>query len=208
MQPFNRISGPAVPLIEDDVNTDQIAPLQLAKGLSPDWGELLFKRQRYAPDGTPTDHVLNRPQFQAPAILAANENFGCGSSREAAVWCLTGIGVRCIIARIIADIFRENCLQNGVLPIELTGQAMDRLQAAIVAVDGAGPFTVDLPSQTIQSPDGMDFHFEIGASDKVRLLEGLDEIGLTMKHVGDIEAWERRVRVSHPWLQTARDRGA
>jgi len=206
MQPFDRISGAAVPMIENDVNTDQIAPLQLAKGLSPDWGELLFKRQRFTPEGAPTDHILNRPQYQSPVILVANENFGCGSSRESAVWCLTGIGIRCIIARSIADIFRENCLQNGVLPIELTGESMDRLQAAILVADGATSFEVDLPAQTIASPDGLDIRFEISASDKVRLIEGLDEIGLTMKHLAEIEDWEGRTRANHPWLQTAHDR--
>ena len=206
MQPFEKISGVAVPMIEDDVNTDQIAPLQLAKGLSPDWGDLLFKRQRFAPDGSPSDHVLNRPQYRAPAILVANENFGCGSSRESAVWCLTAIGISCIVARSIADIFRENCLQNGVLPIELTGADMDRLQKAVLAIDGAQSFSVNLPEQTIVSPDGAKFPFDVSASDKVRLIEGLDEIGMTMKHLDEIEAWEARIGASHSWLQQAEDR--
>jgi 3-isopropylmalate/(R)-2-methylmalate dehydratase small subunit len=208
MQPFEKISGVAVPMIEDDVNTDQIAPLQLAKGLSPDWGDLLFKRQRFAPDGSVSDHVLNRPQYRAPAILVANENFGCGSSRESAVWCLTAIGIRCIVARSIADIFRENCLQNGVLPVELTGADMDRMQSAVLATDGAQSFSVNLPEQIIVSPDGATFQFDVSASDKVRLIEGLDEIGMTMKHLIEIEAWEARIGASHSWLQQAEDRKA
>lgn len=206
MQKFITLQGPAVPMIEDDINTDQIAPLQLAKGLSPNWGELLFKRQRINADGSPNDHVLNKPQYQNPAILVANENFGCGSSRESAVWCLTGIGIRCVIARSIADIFRENCLQNGLLPIELSGAAMDRLQAQVVCINGAQGFFVDLPTQIIRAPDGETFPFDISASDKTRLIEGLDEIGMTMKHEGEIVAFEQKIRASMPWMQEARDR--
>ena len=206
MQPFSTLQGPAMPMIEDDINTDQIAPLQLAKGLSPDWGELLFKRQRIHADGSPTDHVLNKPQYQNPAILIANENFGCGSSRESAVWCLTGVGIRCVIARTIADIFRENCLQNGLLPIELSGEAMDRLQAQVTKIDGAEPFFVDLPAQIVRAPNGETFAFEISASDKTRLIEGLDEIGMTMKHESEIVAFEQNIRASMPWMQEARDR--
>jgi 3-isopropylmalate dehydratase small subunit len=202
MQPFTTLTGIAVPMIEDDINTDQIAPLQLARGLSPDWGELLFKRQRVHPDGTPTDHVLNRPQYQRPSLLVAGRNFGCGSSRESAVWCLIGIGIRCVIARSIADIFRENCIQNGLLPIELA--EMDQLEAAVLASDGTSDFSVDLPAQIISH--GTDqWRFEISASDKLRLIEGLDEIGLTMKHEAEIRAFEAKMRAESPWLQEARD---
>ena len=206
MQPFTTLSGPAMPMIEDDINTDQIAPLQLSKGLTPDWGALLFKRQRMNADGSDNDHVLNKPQYKNPAILVANENFGCGSSRESAVWCLTGVGIRCVIARSIADIFRENCLLNGLLPIELSGPAMDRVQALVTEVDGAQPFTIDLPAQSVRAPNGETFAFEISASDKTRLLEGLDEIGLTMKHESEIVAFEEKMRASMPWSQEARDR--
>jgi len=202
MQPFTTLTGIAVPMIEDDINTDQIAPLQLARGLSPEWGELVFKRQRVHPDGTPTDHVLNRPQYQRPSLLVAGRNFGCGSSRESAVWCLTGIGIRCVIARSIADIFRENCIQNGLLPIELA--EMDQLEAAVLASDGTSNFSVDLPAQIISH--GTDqWRFEISASDKLRLIEGLDEIGLTMKHEAEIRAFEAKMCAESPWLQEARD---
>lgn len=206
MQPLTHVTGVAVPMIEDDVNTDQIAPLQLAKGLKPDYGELLFKRQRQNTDGTPVvEHVLNQPQFASPSMLIAGHNFGCGSSRESAVWCLAAIGLRCIAARSIADIFRENCLQNGVLPIELDGPEMDELQASVLRVDGAAPFLVDLVAQTITAPDHRTYAFVISASDKLRLIEGLDEIGLTMKHEDEIRAWEARAAASMPWLQKARD---
>lgn len=202
MQPFTTLTGIAVPMIEDDINTDQIAPLQLARGLEPDWGELLFKRQRVSGEGTPTDHVLNKPQYQKPSILVSGRNFGCGSSRESAVWCLTGIGIRCIIARSIADIFRENCIQNGVLPIELPD--MDALEAAVVTSNGSSAFTVDLHAQVISHGD-LRLTFTISASDKLRLIEGLDEIGLTMKHEAEIKAFEAKMRGESPWLQEARD---
>jgi 3-isopropylmalate/(R)-2-methylmalate dehydratase small subunit len=206
MQPLTHVTGVAVPMIEDDVNTDQIAPLQLAKGLKPDYGELLFKRQRQNADGTPVvDHVLNQPQFASPSMLVAGHNFGCGSSRESAVWCLAAVGLRCIVARSIADIFRENCLQNGVLPIELDGPAMDDLQASVLRVDGGAPFSVDLVAQAITTPDNRTYAFEISASDKLRLIEGLDEIGLTMKHEDEIRAWEAQAAAGMPWLQQARD---
>ena len=202
MKPFTTLTGIAVPMIEDDINTDQIAPLQLARGLSPDWGELLFKRQRIHADGRPTDHVLNRPQYQKPSILVAGRNFGCGSSRESAVWCLTGIGIRCVIARSIADIFRENCIQNGLLPIELAN--MEAIEAAVLASDGTSSFSVDLPAQII-THGHQKWQFEISASDKLRLIEGLDEIGLTMKHEAEIRAFETKMRAQSPWLQEARD---
>lgn len=205
MQPFRQVEGVAVPMIEDDVNTDQIAPLQLAKGLKPDYADLLFKRRRINSDGTPApDHVLNQPQYRAPALLVAAHNFGCGSSRESAVWCLAAIGIRCIVARSIADIFRENCLQNGLLPIELDGPVMDDLQKVVVDLDGSAAFVVDLEAQTISTGNHV-FPFQIAASDKTRLLEGLDEIGLTMKHDDDILAWEKRTAQDMPWLQQARD---
>jgi 3-isopropylmalate dehydratase small subunit len=186
-----------------------MAPLQLARGLKPDYADLLFKRQRRHANGTLVPgHVLNQPQFAAPSILVAGENFGCGSSRESAVWCLAAIGLRCIVARSIADIFRENCLQNGMLPIELDGPEMDALQQSVVATDGSASFHVDLEAQSIRAPDGREYAFVISASDKLRLLEGLDEIGLTMKHEAEIRAWEAKAAVDMPWLQHARDRRA
>ena len=118
------------------------------------------------------------------------------------MWCLTGIGIRCIIARSIADIFRENCIQNGVLPIELPD--MDALEAAVVTSDGSSAFTVDLHAQVISHGD-LRLTFTISASDKLRLIEGLDEIGLTMKHEAEIRAFEAKMRGESPWLQEARD---
>lgn len=206
MTPFTSITGPCVPMLEDDLNTDQIAPIQMSRELKPDYADLLFKRRRENPDGTPTDHILNRPEFARPALLLSRHNFGCGSSREAAVWCLTAVGIRCIVARSIADIFRENCLQNGVLPVEVPDAVAEALEKRVLAADGKAPFTADLPSQTICGPGGPDIRFEIAPSDKMRLIEGLDDIGVTLKHDGDIKAWEAMAAARLPWMQQARDK--
>jgi 3-isopropylmalate/(R)-2-methylmalate dehydratase small subunit len=207
MQPFTRVTGSAAPLLQDDINTDQIAPVQLARRLKPDYGELLFARQRRRADGTPDPaFVLNLPQFANPAILVTGRNFGCGSSREAAVWGMLAIGIRCIVARSFADIYRENCLQNGLLPVELEPADADGFERRVGAADGAAPFTVDLVAQTITGPGGPDISFEIAPADRTRLLEGLDDIGFTLKHAEEIVAWEERTALELPWLQTARDR--
>jgi 3-isopropylmalate dehydratase small subunit len=113
-----------------------------------------------------------------------------------------------VVARGFADIFRENCLQNGVLPLELDGAVADAVAARVVAADGAGPFTIDLLAQTISGPGGPVINFDIAPADRMRLLEGLDDIGLTLKHADEIAAWERRAAAEQPWLQSARDRRA
>jgi 3-isopropylmalate/(R)-2-methylmalate dehydratase small subunit len=204
---FTTLTAIAAPLIEDDINTDQIAPLQMQRNLDPDYGALLFGRQRRRADGSEiADFVFNRAQFRNPGILVSGNNFGCGSSREAAVWALRAIGIRCIIARSLADIFRENILQNGMLPIELRPQDAAPFTARVVAADGREPFTVDLESQCITGPGGDDIGFDIAPSDRMRLLEGLDDIGLTLKCAGEIAAWEARNAATRPWLQRAVDR--
>ena len=211
MQPFTTITGVAVPMLEDDLNTDQMAPIQMSRELKPDYADLLFKRARVKPDGSlVTEHILNRPQYRRPAIFVGGRNFGCGSSREAAVWCLMAVGVRCVVARSLADIFRENCLQNGVLPIELPDAQADAFEARVLAADGNTPFTADLVRQTLSGPPGpmggADIAFEISASDRTRLMEGLDDIGYTLKHTADIVVWETRIAAERPWAQALRDR--
>lgn len=200
MTPFLSTTGVAVPLLLDDINTDQIAPQQIDRSLNPDYRVMLFRRQRQD-----AAFILNRPQYQSAAILLGGANFGCGSARETAVWALMAWGIRCIVARGFADIFRENCLQNGVLPLELPAVDCDDLAARVVAADGAAPFTVDLVAQRISGPGGADIAFEIAPSDRMRLIEGLDDIGLTLKHADDIAAWERRTAAATPWLQAAID---
>ena len=148
MQPFSSHTGIAVPLLVDDLNTDQIAPVQAMRDLKPDYRKLLFMRTR----AEEPDFVLNQPQFRNPGILVSGNNFGAGSSREAAVWGMLANNIRVIVAKSFADIYRENCLQNGLLPVVLPQPEADDFIARVVAVNGAAPFTVDLPTQKHQRP--------------------------------------------------------
>ena len=206
MEPFRTHTGIAVPLLRDDINTDQIAPVANMRALKPDYQTMLFARARLRADGSEDpDFVLNQQQFRRPGILVTGHNFGAGSSRESAVWSMLANNIRVIVAKSFADIYRENCLQNGLLPIVLDPPAADAFVARVVAINGAGPFTVDLVAMTISGPGGGDIAFEIAAADRTRLLEGLDDIGLTLKHTDDIKAWEQRTAAAQPWLQSARD---
>lgn len=206
MQPFTTHTGIAVPLLRDDINTDQIAPVQAMRALKPDYKALLFLRARRRDDGSENpDFVLNRPQFRAPGILVTGHNFGAGSSREAAVWTMLANNIRVIVAKSFADIYRENCLQNGLLPIVLAPHDVQAFEERVVGVNGAAPFTVDLLSQRIRGPGGTDIAFEIPAADRLRLIEGLDDIGFTLKHRDEIVNWEKRMADEQPWLQSALD---
>jgi 3-isopropylmalate/(R)-2-methylmalate dehydratase small subunit len=207
MQPFTTHTGIAVPLLKDDINTDQIAPVQSMRNLKPDYKALLFMRARRRDDGSEDpDFVLNRPQFRQPGILVTGHNFGAGSSREAAVWGMLANNIRVIVARSFADIYRENCLQNGLLPIALAAPDAEAFEQRVVTANGSAPFTVDLATQRISGPGGGDIAFELPPADRLRLLEGLDDIGLTLKHADEIAQWERQMATAQPWLQTACDR--
>lgn len=206
MEAFSKHTGIAVPMLQDDINTDQVAPVAAMRNLKPDYKKLLFMRARQRADGSEDpDFVLNKPQFRNPGILVTGQNFGAGSSREAAVWGMLANNIRCIVARSFADIYRENCLQNGLLPVTLRTEDAQAFETRVVAVNGAAPFTVDLQTQTISGPGGPDVTFDISAADRMRLLEGLDDIGLSLKHTDEIVAWEKRMAASQPWLQTAAD---
>jgi 3-isopropylmalate dehydratase small subunit len=206
MQPFTTHTAIAAPLRKDDINTDQIAPILHTRGLKEDYRAMLFHRARRREDGSEDpDFVLNKPQFRNAGILVSGENFGAGSSRESAVWSMLANGIRVIVAKSFADIYRENCLQNGVLPIALGAQLGDQFIARVVTVDGQSPFTVDLLTQRISGPGGPDIAFEIPAADRTRLIEGLDDIGLTLKHSDEIANWEARAKTVQPWLQSVRD---
>jgi len=206
MQPFSRHTGVAVPLLRDDINTDQIAPVAAMRQLKPDYKTMLFARARLRADGSENpDFVLNQAQFRAPGILVTGHNFGAGSSRESAVWSMLANNIRVIVAKSFADIYRENCLQNCLLPVVLRPEDADAFIARVVAVNGAEPFTVDLVRQTISGPGGGDITFDMPAADRMRLLEGLDDIGLTLKHTDEITAWEQRTAAAQPWLQSAVD---
>jgi 3-isopropylmalate/(R)-2-methylmalate dehydratase small subunit len=202
MQPFVSQTGIAAPLLKDDINTDQIAPIMHSRSLKEDYQAMLFHRARRRDDGTEDpDFVLNKPQFRAAGILVTGHNFGAGSSRESAVWSMLANNIRVVVAQSFADIYRENCLQNGVLPVVLGPQDADAFVARVVAADGKAPFTVDLVTQRISGPGGADIAFEFAAADRTRLLEGLDDIGLTLKHMDEIVSWELRAAKAQPWLQ-------
>jgi 3-isopropylmalate/(R)-2-methylmalate dehydratase small subunit len=206
MQAFTSHTAVAAPLLKDDVNTDQIAPILHSRSLKEDYKAMLFHRARRREDGSEDpDFVLNKPQFRNAGILVTGNNFGAGSSRETAVWSMLANNIRVIVAKSFADIYRENCLQNGLLPLVLQLREAEAFAARVIAVDGAAPFTVDLLSQRISGPGGADVAFEVASADRTRLLEGLDDIGLTLKHMDEIVGWEQRAALAQPWLQTAKD---
>lgn len=204
MKAFTSVTGVAIPFLEDDVNTDQIAPVAGGTRLHEDYAQTLFRNRRRFDNGVDDpDFVFNKPHFRSGVMLVAGRNFGCGSSRESAVWVFQAIGISCIVTRSFADIYRENCLQNGILPVVLADAEADRLDAAVVAANGGELFTVDLVARAISGPDGFHLAFEIPDADRTRLLEGLDDIGLTLKHRAEIEAYEARIAQAKPWAQVA-----
>jgi 3-isopropylmalate/(R)-2-methylmalate dehydratase small subunit len=193
MKPFSTVTGAAAPLPLDDVDTDQIIPSAWLKSLDADLAQGCLAYMRRRPDGTRVeDFVLERPAFAAAPILVTGRNFGCGSSREHAVWALQAFGVRCVVGHRPAEFFVENALRNGLLALDLPLPALRELTAAAERADGAEPFTVDLRAGEISGPAGLRMAFAIDAGARIALLEGLDDIGLTLRHVDLIEAWERR----------------
>ena len=203
MEPFNTVTGIAAPLLQDDINTDQIIPSLYLRQLDADLAEGLFAYMRRKPDGSSnTDFVLEKPQYRSSAILVVGENFGCGSSREHAAWAMAAFGIRCVIGRSHAEYFRENCLKNGILAVSLESEDMDLFIAAVTEADGSSAFTVDLKAQQILgSKPEQEWTFAIAPFERVALLEGLDEIGLTMKHASAIGEWEARTAGARPYLQ-------
>jgi 3-isopropylmalate/(R)-2-methylmalate dehydratase small subunit len=201
MDKFDKLTGVAAPLPQINVDTDMIIPKQFLKTIKrTGLGKNLFDEMRYAPDGTENpDFVLNKPAYRNAQILVAGDNFGCGSSREHAPWALLDFGIRCVIAPSFADIFFNNCAKNGILAIALPQEQVDLLMDD--ASRGANAvLTVDLEAQTITGPDGGTIHFEIDAHRKRCLLEGLDDIGLSLEKGGSIDAYERKLKQSAPWL--------
>jgi 3-isopropylmalate/(R)-2-methylmalate dehydratase small subunit len=201
MQPFTVHTGVAAPLPMINVDTDMIIPKQFLKTiLRTGLGTALFHEMRYDDAGREQpDFVLNQPAWRNATILVAGENFGCGSSREHAPWALLDFGFRCVIAPSFADIFHNNCFKNGILPIVLPQEQVDLLMED--ARRGANAtITVDLPNQEIRGPDGGVIRFEIDPHLKHCLLEGLDDIGLTLQKSDHIAAYEQRNAVARPWL--------
>jgi 3-isopropylmalate/(R)-2-methylmalate dehydratase small subunit len=201
MDSFTTLTGVAAPMNMINVDTDMIIPKQFLKTITrAGLGKSLFFEMRYADDGAENpDFVLNRREYRAAQILLAGDNFGCGSSREHAPWALEDFGIRAVIAPSFADIFRGNCLKNGMLPIALPQAAIDVLMKD-AAGDNTRVLTIDLPTQRVIRANGESFHFDIEGSSKRALVEGLDEIGQTLTRDAEIAAFEQRQSAAQPWL--------
>jgi 3-isopropylmalate/(R)-2-methylmalate dehydratase small subunit len=201
MDKFTSLTGIAAPLPMINVDTDMIIPKQFLKTIKrTGLGKHLFDEMRYDASGKEIpDFVLNRPAYRKASILVAGENFGCGSSREHAPWALLDFGIRCVIAPSFADIFYNNCFKNGILPIVLPKEEIAKLFDD--AERGANAvITIDLEKQEIAGPDGGRIRFEIDAFRKHCLLNGLDDIGLTLQKAAEIDSYEARQRAAQPWL--------
>ena len=200
MEKFEKITGVAAPLPLINVDTDMIIPKQFLKTIKRSGlGVNLFDEMRYLDDGSENpDFVLNKPAYRAAEVLVAGDNFGCGSSREHAPWAIKDFGIRCVIAPSFADIFFNNCFKNGILPVVLPQEQVDVLMAD--AGKGANArMTVDLEAQEITTSDGQVIPFEVDAFKKHCLLNGLDDIGLTMEKADAIDAYEARAAAERPW---------
>lgn len=200
MEKFNTLSGIAAPMPMVNVDTDMIIPKQFLKTIKRSGlGVNLFDEMRYDRDGNEIeDFVLNQPAYRDAQILVAGDNFGCGSSREHAPWALLDFGIRCVIAPSFADIFFNNCFKNGILPIPLPQETIDILMAD--AEKGANArIEVDLENQTITTSDGEVIAFDVDPFKKKCLMEGLDDIGLTLEHAPKIDAFEAKFNAQFPW---------
>ena len=212
MEKFTVHQGVVVLLDRENVDTDAIIPKQFLKSIKrTGFGQNLFDEWRYLDQGEPgqdctnrplnPDFVLNQSRYQGGSILLARQNFGCGSSREHAPWALEQYGFRAVIAPSFADIFFNNCYKNGLLPIVLSAQQVDRLFNETVAFNGY-QLTIDLEKQQVIAPDGLAYDFEIASFRKYCMINGLDDIGLTLRHADKIKAYESERILKMPWLGT------
>jgi len=212
MEKFNQLEGLVAPLDRANVDTDAIIPKQFLKSIQrAGFGPNLFDEWRYLDHGEPgqdttgrpknPDFVLNHPRYQGAQILLARENFGCGSSREHAPWALLDYGFRVVIAPSFADIFYNNCFKNGLLPIVLPAVTMDQLFREVEATPGY-QLKIDLAAQTVTSSTGIAAAFNVDEFRKYCLINGFDDIGLTLRHVDKIKAYEEKRRIKEPWLFT------
>jgi len=210
IKPFQNVTGLVAPLDRANVDTDQIIPKQYLKSIKrTGFGVNLFDDWRYLDPGEPgqdhgkrrlnTEFVLNQPRYEGAEILLARQNFGCGSSREHAPWALGDYGFKVVIAPSFADIFYSNCLKNGLLPVVLSAEAVDELFRACEAQPGYR-LTVDLAEQTVADEEGHSHRFDIDPESKHRLLNGLDDIGLTLEMADRIRVYEKSARQRAPWL--------
>ncbi|MES2665162.1 MAG: 3-isopropylmalate dehydratase small subunit [Pseudomonadota bacterium] len=200
MEKFTTLTGIAAPMPLVNIDTDMIIPKQFLKTIKRSGlGVNLFDEMRYNLDGSEiADFVLNQPAYRSSQIIVAGDNFGCGSSREHAPWALLDFGIRCVVATSFADIFYNNCFKNGILPIVMPAEVVDVLMAD--ARKGANArMSVNLEDQTITTSDGQSFGFEVDAFRKHCLINGLDDIGLTLEKATAIDAYESRAASSRPW---------
>ncbi|MCX7170665.1 MAG: 3-isopropylmalate dehydratase small subunit [Proteobacteria bacterium] len=210
MKAFTQLNGLVCPLDRANVDTDAIIPKQFLKSIKRSgFGPFLFDEWRYTDHGEPDmdcskrplnqDFVLNQARFKNSRVLLARDNFGCGSSREHAPWAIEDYGIQVIIAPSFADIFFGNCYKNGILPIVASADIVDQLFRECLATPGYR-LRVDLETQTVRNPAGEWFNFDITPHRKHCLMNGLDEIGLTLQHAGEIKAFEQKHRAAQPWL--------
>ena len=200
MTPFTTLTGIAAPMPLVNIDTDMIIPKQFLKTIArTGLGKNLFDEMRFTQDGAEIpDFVLNQPAYRSAEILVAGDNFGCGSSREHAPWALLDFGIRCVISTSFADIFYNNCFKNGILPIVMPQEVVDALMTD--AKRGANArMTVDLENQTVTTSDGQSFDFAIDPFRKHCLMNGLDDIGLTMEKAASIDNYEARTAALRPW---------
>jgi 3-isopropylmalate/(R)-2-methylmalate dehydratase small subunit len=200
MQPFTFVTGQAVPLMQANIDTDVIIRIERLIDPSPaNLRAYALEALRFLPDGSENpDCLLNQPRFKSTPILLAGANFGCGSSREGAVWALMALGIRGIIAASFGDIFSSNCFQNGILPVVLPESMVQALAEQALAHDH--PMTIDLVRQLVISPEGEESAFVIDPLRREALLAGLDAIGQTLTYASDIAAWQAADRVARPWV--------
>lgn len=209
MEPFKKLTSLVIPIDRANVDTDALIPKQFLKSIQrTGFGPNLFDEWRYLDQGEPgqscvgrplnPDCILNQPRYQGAAILLARDNFGCGSSREHAPWALLDYGIRAILATSFADIFFNNCFKNGILPIVLETTTMDRLFQETLTTEGY-QLTIDLAQHTVTPPQGSPLSFEVDPFRRHCLLEGLDDIALTLQHSQEIERFETQTRQSTPW---------
>lgn len=200
MTPFTTLTGIAAPMPLVNIDTDMIIPKQFLKTIArTGLGKNLFDEMRYNLDGTEiADFVLNQPAYRRAEIIIAGDNFGCGSSREHAPWALLDFGIRCVVATSFADIFYNNCFKNGILPVVLPAEVVDVLMADAKRGENARQ-TVDLLAQTVTTSDGQVFAFDVDAHRKHCLINGLDDIGLTLEKVAAIDAYEAKLAHTRSW---------
>ena len=198
MRQFRTIDAVAALLDRDSIDTDQVLPAAFMRGIDPDYGAGLFALWRRDPD-----FVLSRPGWEHTAILVSGANFGCGSTREHACWALDAFGIRVLIAGSFGEVFRDNCIRNAILPIAAAPEPLERLRALLREATGPVRLQVDLAAQRVDAP-GFTMAFDLPAADRTALLDGLDEIGMTLLQADAIAGWEDSVRVARPWLQRLR----